>query len=765
MISIKDFAGERPAIDRKLLPGNGAQSAINCNLKNNKLRSYMEPRKDAYSITGSPLSIYRQRETGGWLDWETDVDVIRSPLDTTPDTLIYTGDGRPKIRGVNSNDVFDLGLPAPIAAPEAVVASSTNSGTINNVSRIILETYTTAVGTTETFNHHQQLYPNVKTLSIPVSDSDVISIRVNLNVTIPHTDAPQNVNSGYVLFVYRDYQNLAAISNGTSLETPIFTRVYPIYYFGGQEYRQVVDTFLDQPSTETHTYAIRWQEQTQSINDLVLNDPHNEGGGLNWDIEARVNNRIRVDSGVAHALFVDARVQFKDITGTGTFPSDLNLKIFSVVTIVDADTFDIQATAEGTYSGGGTWSQYFTQSDTESRAYRYTYVATIGGVDYEGPGSDASVVVDAGQGQKVTLSGFSPFPFDWNSPADRLRLYRFAASSSTTGQYQFVAEIVFGTASYDDLVLGADLGESLPTPDRQPPPADLRGIVELPSGGAAGFTGKTIYLAEPNFLHSWPLAYARNAHDDIVAIGAFGSSIVITTVTQPYILTGTDPAGMTMDKLELGQPNLSKRGSVDMGYSFVYPAPDGLMLVATGRAEIVTLSLFNKEDWAALDPTTFVAGHYDNQYVCFYEALDGTRGGFILDPLAPQRGVTFLDFWANAVWTDQSDGNLYFARGKSIQVFNGSTIELTARWRSKEFVTQDTSFTVGRVTAKKYPAYMSVFCDGQESASVTIYSKNDFRLPRMKGREWSVEVRSQHQIDEVYLAENMEELGYNEGGG
>lgn len=780
MLTFTQFSATIPAVHRRLLPVANGQNAVNCHMEDGKLNALFKPKRVGIANNNPPESIFLQRNGFGWLDWNTDVDVLRGPLETDgyPDTLIYTGDGRPQIRAEGSTTHYDLGLPAPIDAPSAVAEANAQSGDVSSVSRIIYDTFKSysGSGAEEDRNHYEGLGPDIKQLTCVVTDDLSVNIKVHMDLSFI---APTNLSSSSPigLLLFRDPLDIpaiyaAAVAGTTLPEQPVGTRSYTfdLAHLGTYLYFTIDDSFIDTPSNGTHTYLLIWRNESYGDFEAnvrpSLSPPVSQiyGFGLIWDLEARVNNRTKVTSVEDTNLTAGASVTFLDIVGTGTLPNAMNGKVFNVVTIDDSKTFEIEALIEGGYTSGGTWSQYFSTSSLETRAYRYTYVATINGVDYEGPGSLASDTVDAGDGQSVVVSGFSSFPVDWNSPANRIRLYRYAAASSTTGTYQFVAEFDINTSSYTDTVAGIALGESIPDPDREPPPETLTGIVELPNGGAAGFTGKSVYLAEPNYLHAWPPAYARNAHDDVVAIGSFGGSLAIATKSQPYVLTGTDPTTMTMDKIELNQPCLSKRGCVDFGYMWLYPAPDGAVAISVGRAEVITLPLFNESQWKELNPSSFVAASYENKYVCFYEKTDGTKGGFLFFPMYLDRGVVWLDFWADAVWTDQTDGKLYIAQGTLIKQFDADLVEMDMAWRSKEFSTPEVTMTVGRVEAAKYPVFMSVFCDDVEVASVQVYSRNAFRIGQPKGKSWSVEVRGQHPIEAIFLAENMQELGGFPGG-
>lgn len=101
--------GERPLVDASLLADTAAQIARNVRLNNGAIR----PLKDVATIqatttTGQAKTIFKYSATV-WLEWTTDVNVVRSPIADDPyDRVYFTGDGLPK---VSYNAIIDAGAP------------------------------------------------------------------------------------------------------------------------------------------------------------------------------------------------------------------------------------------------------------------------------------------------------------------------------------------------------------------------------------------------------------------------------------------------------------------------------------------------------------------------------------------------------------------------------------------------------------------------------------------------------------------------------
>ena len=207
------------------------------------------------------------------------------------------------------------------------------------------------------------------------------------------------------------------------------------------------------------------------------------------------------------------------------------------------------------------------------------------------------------------------------------RIYRTNTNAGVS-EFQFVAEIPLAQVTYDDSVQSSNLGEMLPTADFDPPPADLAGLVAMPNGMIAGFSGNEVCFCEPYQPHAWPVKYRRALKlppgGKIVGLGVYGNTLVVLTTGEPFILTGSHPSMMSMEKLEISQPCVSKRGIVDMGYAVAYPSPDGLMVISPGGPKLITEQLFTRDDWQALNPSSIHAYFIDGRYIAFYDTTPGT---------------------------------------------------------------------------------------------------------------------------------------------
>jgi hypothetical protein len=105
-IYLDKFDGIAPIFDPKLLPVHNAQTAQNVDLQAGRIDSWKIP----LSVQATPgnVSVYPWRRNGStqWLGWNTDVDVVQSPVaDDDYDRIYYTGDGVPKVKGWDGGEV------------------------------------------------------------------------------------------------------------------------------------------------------------------------------------------------------------------------------------------------------------------------------------------------------------------------------------------------------------------------------------------------------------------------------------------------------------------------------------------------------------------------------------------------------------------------------------------------------------------------------------------------------------------------------------
>ena len=331
-----------------------------------------------------------------------------------------------------------------------------------------------------------------------------------------------------------------------------------------------------------------------------------------------------------------------------------------------------------TVSGTGT-------GDVFTRVYVYTYVTDFG---EESEPSAVTAAVNWQSGQTVTISGIQAPPAGRN--ITKQRIYRSQTSMSGTDLY-FIAERDASAANFiDNLPLSAQ-NEPLPSLNYNPPPDDLTGLIALPNGMMAGFRGKELCFCEPWQPHAWPESYRLTLDYKIVALGAFGTTIVVMTTGQPYLVTGKSPDTMAEEKLEMNLPCINVLGVVDMGYAIAYPSHDGLVVVSSSGPRVVTDQLMTRTQWLRTAPDRFIAGQFFGRYFASYQYVDprGTAlsGSFVIDLTGQDAFMHRVAYRADANFYDIEDGTMFLCIGQDIFEWDALDEQndiLT--WRSKQFV-------------------------------------------------------------------------------
>jgi hypothetical protein len=467
-----------------------------------------------------------------------------------------------------------------------------------------------------------------------------------------------------------------------------------------------------------------------------------------------------------------------------------------IVTVPSATTFTVEVNSAATSAGtsgsitdGATFNDASDALTDYSTAYVYTFVSAYG---EEGPPSAASTVITTDDNRSVTISGLETSTSGTGRTNTNLfskRIYRSNTGSNTTA-FQFVAEVPLATTSYTDTSDNVELQEIIPSTYWIGPPNEdtslypdgpMKGLVALPYGVFAGFTGKRICFSEPFLPHAWPVVYRITLEDNIVGIAVSGNGLVVGTEGRPYLIAGTDPQSMSAIRIEAAQACLNKRSMVDMGSYVLYAGPEGLVAVQGVEVRIVTEGLISPDQWQSdYYPSTLQGFLWKGRYVGYYYTGSAYKG-FIFDPRGGEATLTSLSFSTEVAggFTDPDDNELYIIVDDDIKKFQGGSTNETFTWKSKEFVPpKPTSMGFAKVDAEAYPVTLKVYGDGSViynatiSTSGSVYSVTGttpsfsattiyepiVRLPASVHRTFAVEVSSAQTVNEICIGESIDEL-------
>ena len=393
------------------------------------------------------------------------------------------------------------------------------------------------------------------------------------------------------------------------------------------------------------------------------------------------------------------------------------------------------------------------EENKASRAYLYTYVSAIG---EEGPPSPPTVISGVCPGQTVNITGMSAGPAGPYNIAYK-RIYRSVTGSNNDYDYLMVDEIPVANDTYADSITDANLSTvSLVSTNWSPPPDGLTGLKELSNGMMAGFVGKDIHICEPYMPHAWP--HTQTVSYNVVAIGAFGTTMVALTEGTPYIAQGTDPTALSLERMAFEQSCVSARGVVTAGDSgIIYPSPDGLVFIGVGGARVITEDVMRREEWQTYKPESIHGYFHDGQYIGFYDT-GTTTGGLIFDPRT--NDFCLFDTYATAGHVDVKTDALYLVVSGQLVKWKGGNSKTTGTWKSKTFETGWTNFSVCRVEAATYSSLiLKLYVDSVLKLTKTVTSNAPFRLPSgYKGRVAEIEITTTDETHWVEVANSIEEL-------
>lgn len=336
-----------------------------------------------------------------------------------------------------------------------------------------------------------------------------------------------------------------------------------------------------------------------------------------------------------------------------------------------------------------------------SRAYVYTYVTLYG---EEGPPSPPALASGV-EGETWEYRGMATGPDDtFRRRITHKNIYR-TVSVNGTAQYHFVRRVpIEVTTFYDDDPTSA-IGQNftLESTSFSPPPPDMKGLTAHPNGFFVGFVDRTIMFSEPYRPHAWPQEYQLSTIGKIVALGVFGTSVVVATDSHPYIITGINPQAMVMTMHDTSEPCMSRFGLVSMPFGVFYPGPNGLVLVSPRGVETATKDLMTREEWQTrYQITKLDACKYENRYVAFYNK---TRGFMF----SPNENAALVDLdleeanyepdKQDSIFTDVYTGKVFIMSDCQMYEWNPISGEpLGYDWESLEFDIPDpTNFGAGRL--------------------------------------------------------------------
>lgn len=274
----------------------------------------------------------------------------------------------------------------------------------------------------------------------------------------------------------------------------------------------------------------------------------------------------------------------------------------------------------------------------------------------------------------------------WNTASMTKNLYR---TSGSTGAFQLVnnATIAAATTTYSDTYTDAVIaGDDLISTGWVPPPVGLRNLCLHPSGSLCGFVGNLFCASEPLQPHAWPTAYQLSSGYNGVGMAVFGSTVVMATAGQPFVVTGVEPASMTGEDVQGMYPCLSKRSVFSIGNAVLYSSLHGMVQVGVQGVGIFTDPWYTKDEWKDLNPATMICTTAYGRIYVLYTSTAGLQSLIVFDgPLLT--AVDGNSVAGSELYADATTGELYITKSDGISLWDDPTkAPLDGLWKSKDFV-------------------------------------------------------------------------------
>lgn len=776
-LKLDQFKGVAPKIAPELLADGLAQTALNTKLDSGNIIPYPEPIIVGNSgVVGTTRTIYplRNPDTDAivWLGWDTEVDIATPAFEpvVNEQRFYYTGDGVPKVSTYAlatsgsppyPADYYELGLPLPEDKLTTVAATYTSRGVITvardsggivtfetstnhdlrNGMSVAIKGFTyyaatySRTGTTVTVTLANHGIVNGSTVFLTITSGDATSGAYTVSnattSTFDYTETESGSTTGNLKIDTRSY-------NTTGSDVIVVDDTHFKVFMPGFEQAEYAATGASvelSGQTYARTYVYTWF--TPWGEESVASDPSDDLIIKEGQVTT-VSNLPNVPPAEPAKNFIRGLKVYRTLAGfretdfylikTLWFPQSTARvqRVGTTVTVTMQEPHNFLVDDRFKLTGATNASVNITDGIVTDTADAYTFSYVSAGV----------AIADTADTTGV--------------------LYHDAAENSDDDARYWGDG---GNFDFTDDFNSKKLTNNLVTDEWIAPPEDLEGLTVIQNNVLAGFVRNSLYLTEPDQPHAWPEAYIKVLDVNIVAVRALsGIGAVILTEKNPYLLTGTDPGNMTLQKVDALYPCVSAQGAVSMGFGVVYPTYEGLALYSpTQGARLITSAIYNADTWANdFDPTSFVGVYYDNSYLASH-----TNASLVY--MYDENGGSFVncDTVFTAAYNDAVNGKIYMTIGSVGDICewdNPTGTPKVIQWKSKVFTTQDyNNIGAARVLADYDSATQVVFrlwANGTLVFSNPVYDEEIFRLPRgYRSDTFEVEVAGDTRIKSIHLGQ------------
>lgn len=738
ILSTRVFGGEVPRVPADKLPEGKAQQAINCDFAYGELRglkglfqvtTLANAAKSVFSLDGLQFFSWPYR-TKAWKGPVTNDSFNRVYYTSESGGLRVTQTSFMQINGGEPSVSYKVGVPPVTTAPTYRFSDKTSFSDFPNV---VVKLYSF-------YDANGKRYDEKEITPV----TEVKKFREYAFTVAEPTTAegdPTTLSTEYLTL------NLTSLTYRQAYQT--------IQGDGGVEVTSYSDTVVNIGGaaavlTDASTVVVGGTVYTgvASITPVAAS-PTTPG-------EVLAGKIAQVGGATPTAATLGVRFEFIDTTKNTTVLS-LTASSTTASPVSDAVPGGVEAALVKNGTDVGAWKVVLTWGVIEYRSYVITVVN-----NWNEESKPSPPVVAAPTYLDVVNLSFTLPSLAGYVPGNRYRVYRSTSDGSylsctdapvaASGSSVTFTDTV-GTIANTDAVLES-VGWDLP-------PSSLKGLTLLPNGFLAGFSGDTLYMSEPYRPWAWP--YAMTFPISLVGMRAIESSLVVTTVSYPYLVSGVHPDAMTQAQLTASQAGISDHGMAVVGNTVAYISNDGLAIVNGYNVDLSTSQqLWTREVWkskfgAILNDLELA--YHDGSLVCgtatgakMWEIRLDTEGGGNLSMLSSA-------FTSAAMYVVPASDQLYLVQTNKLMQYKGLATSPGYDWWSKEHILlKPTVFTVGYINTNG-PCTVSVYADGALWHQQTLYAPGYFRMPSSKkALRWSYRLQGTGYVKELSIAERRQEL-------
>jgi len=182
----------------------------------------------------------------------------------------------------------------------------------------------------------------------------------------------------------------------------------------------------------------------------------------------------------------------------------------------------------------------------------------------------------------------------------------------------------------------------------------------------------------------------QSVPDQIVGLGSYGNSLIVMTKGQPYAMVGVSPDSISVEKIPMPEPCISKKSIATDEFGVLYASPNGLVGIGPTMRGVVTNKLFRRKEWREYSPDTMIGAIYDGKYFAsFQSGIHGNNTMVISRDDHP--ALSFLSVRSNAFFYDLQDAVLFYVDPADNVVYqlDGDALNpYIYEWESKRFFFQ-----------------------------------------------------------------------------